>query len=1120
MVVNRRCSFTKHHSSMWDTNGSALQTLHKASSKAREENYFQGGLSHEWVDYYEGKIQSDRSCLNEWHAMDDLESRRPPSPDSVRTKPHERDETEMVIRSTLKEIMMSVDLDEVTSKYIRGRLEEELDMDLGEYKSFIDQEMLTILGQMDAPTEIFDHVYLGSEWNASNYEELKKNGVRHILNVTREIDNFFPGTFDYLNVRVYDDEKTDLLKFWDNTYKYITKAKEEGSKVLVHCKMGVSRSASVVIAYAMKAYNWDFKTAMQHVKEKRSCIKPNTNFVAQLETYQGILDAMKNKEKLQRSKSETNLSTNGERIEKTLPGSRPTPLIQALQQCSDVEMRLSGEELRNTGARPKSWSPDPIQTTEVTNNSVTSHRSLDSLNKDGVSEENLQKLKCEKSIKNVLLPCDNGESYSVSPNQIRHIPSENQDPTSSIGEITTSAVVSASVKQMVNEFESQKSVECRKKLVLNVTKTNETNTSKCPSPDVCDANSSSSELQQQLPPHLDKNETWDPGETSQNNNDNTNLSLLKSTTDNCCDDKSSVSANGDEQTMWTSSTVLQTQTSECSGTLMFANTSKVPETVIMRDNENDIAIRTGNTPLRKGSDPFSNQLDKVFDREERKQQRVSVIPTFPVKFPEETEDAVAHRECPSRQSSWSSYDSAVVLGYQGESRGLPSRHSSWGSGDTRTLPSRNSSWGSYDMRPTGKNCPTNNTSDKDDKNLTSSGSDIFRSSSSGMFPYDKEDIPWHPGTVKRTKQKIEENNKKSEDKQREGSDVFFIDDGLTSSDISLADSHIKSNSSETLGTESAIENESGIVEAVNTCLIQCKAENDLRNANQSVLSPSATSPKLDIANSKRNLFSSGSSRLSVSAPESSAMEMVAPKECSLSRSTSNVSSASYESKSSVVNTAQCSSVKKHKIYLESLSSKDSKSQKKDDMALDNAPNNPSKSGIVRSLKKEFESKTTLNVDDLKSNNTSSAPTSPVSIHVEIDQLDNEGSDPGGEDLSLKKLIGKFELTSRENSQVNLRTKHQNKQQHGKSGGRYSCIEVSADKSLHNPIISCYGDKSRTTGEFKRPPIAPVVRNPTPNVVMATVIAKAAKKQQQFGKSHPLARLHIKPRHSNPVYNTM
>lgn len=90
---------------------------------------------------------------------------------------------------------MSVDLDEVTSKYIRGRLEEDLDMDLVEFKPFIDQEMLTILGQMDAPTEIFDHVYLGSEWNASNLEELQKNGcVRfyYFRILCRDALKFFP----------------------------------------------------------------------------------------------------------------------------------------------------------------------------------------------------------------------------------------------------------------------------------------------------------------------------------------------------------------------------------------------------------------------------------------------------------------------------------------------------------------------------------------------------------------------------------------------------------------------------------------------------------------------------------------------------------------------------------------------------------------------------------------------------------------------------------------------------------------------------------------------------------------------------------------------------------------
>ena len=41
-------------------------------------------------------------------------------------------------------------------------LEEDTQMDLKEYRSFIDEEMFTILGQMDSASKIFDHVYLVS----------------------------------------------------------------------------------------------------------------------------------------------------------------------------------------------------------------------------------------------------------------------------------------------------------------------------------------------------------------------------------------------------------------------------------------------------------------------------------------------------------------------------------------------------------------------------------------------------------------------------------------------------------------------------------------------------------------------------------------------------------------------------------------------------------------------------------------------------------------------------------------------------------------------------------------------------------------------------------------------
>uniref|UniRef100_A0A8C8DI59 Protein phosphatase Slingshot homolog 1 n=1 Tax=Oryzias sinensis TaxID=183150 RepID=A0A8C8DI59_9TELE len=274
---------------MW----SALQVLHKACELSRRFNYFPGGIALTWMAFYEGCITSEQSFINEWNAMTDLETTRSDSPNLFVDRPTEREKTESLIRAKLRNIMMIQDLENITSKEIRNDLEQHMSCHLTEYKEFIDNEMLLILGQMDKATLIFDHVYLGSEWNASNLEELRECGVSFILNVTREIDNFFPGMFCYQNVRVYDEDATDMLAHWNDTYNFIAKAKKSNSKCLVHCRMGVSRSASTVIAYAMKEYGWSLEKAYNFVKQKRSIAQPNAGFMKQLAEYEGILDASK-----------------------------------------------------------------------------------------------------------------------------------------------------------------------------------------------------------------------------------------------------------------------------------------------------------------------------------------------------------------------------------------------------------------------------------------------------------------------------------------------------------------------------------------------------------------------------------------------------------------------------------------------------------------------------------------------------------------------------------------------------------------------------------------------------------------------------------------------------------
>ncbi|KAL8619154.1 hypothetical protein ACOMHN_019426 [Nucella lapillus] len=286
---------------MW----TAIHSVHRALYQAEQTKYMPEGLTHTWVEYYRSKVDhSNQTRLTAWHLMEDVEIFAPAS--LSYSNENEAEKMKLTISAKLKEVMMTVDLDEATCRSLRLQVEEALSMKLDQYRNYFDEELIRILGQMDAPSCILDYLYLGTEWNASNLEELQKLGIKYILNITREIDNFFTGMFHYCNVRLYDVEESELMKHWLKTYQFINKARKHNSKVLVHCKMGISRSASSVIAYLMKENQWSLDTAFAFVKERRNCIRPNKGFMEQLQTYEGILNAS-NKRHIFRSKSEPDM---------------------------------------------------------------------------------------------------------------------------------------------------------------------------------------------------------------------------------------------------------------------------------------------------------------------------------------------------------------------------------------------------------------------------------------------------------------------------------------------------------------------------------------------------------------------------------------------------------------------------------------------------------------------------------------------------------------------------------------------------------------------------------------------------------------------------------------------
>ena len=145
---------------------------------------------------------------------------------------------------------------------------------------------MNILKTDKAPVEIIPNLFLGSVGCSSNLEELQNNKITHIVCCASGMENKFPDKFKYYNVNLLDKENQNIRIYLDGTYKFIDDALKNGGRVFVHCYAGVSRSASILIAYLMKSKKMKFDEALNLLKSKRSKVNPNAGFILQLRAYE------------------------------------------------------------------------------------------------------------------------------------------------------------------------------------------------------------------------------------------------------------------------------------------------------------------------------------------------------------------------------------------------------------------------------------------------------------------------------------------------------------------------------------------------------------------------------------------------------------------------------------------------------------------------------------------------------------------------------------------------------------------------------------------------------------------------------------------------------------------
>jgi protein-tyrosine phosphatase len=127
-------------------------------------------------------------------------------------------------------------------------------------------------------------LYISDLPTAYNKKKLKELGITHILCTIMGVEAYYPKEFKYKNIHTRDIKSENISKYFNECSEFISNSIKEGGKVLVHCSYGISRSASIVIAYMIDE-GYSYSEAYEKLEEVRPIINPNEGFRKQLLKY-------------------------------------------------------------------------------------------------------------------------------------------------------------------------------------------------------------------------------------------------------------------------------------------------------------------------------------------------------------------------------------------------------------------------------------------------------------------------------------------------------------------------------------------------------------------------------------------------------------------------------------------------------------------------------------------------------------------------------------------------------------------------------------------------------------------------------------------------------------------
>lgn len=135
---------------------------------------------------------------------------------------------------------------------------------------------------------ITPHLYLGARPRPEDVQALQNEGITHVVSCLppsqRDAVTFLDETFETAFIPLRDGMHEDIAAAFPAFFEAMSRA--EPDPLLVHCEVGVSRSATLAVAHVMASTNQRFYEAFCEVRARRPQVLPNIGFATQLQRFE------------------------------------------------------------------------------------------------------------------------------------------------------------------------------------------------------------------------------------------------------------------------------------------------------------------------------------------------------------------------------------------------------------------------------------------------------------------------------------------------------------------------------------------------------------------------------------------------------------------------------------------------------------------------------------------------------------------------------------------------------------------------------------------------------------------------------------------------------------------